>query len=102
LKTFYQPHVVALTATFNEEYAMTQAYQEGAWLTTAMAGDPLESLARLGAQRILQSALEEEVEAYLQRKRYERKEGTVGYRSGSLPERSIIWAAARCPSKYRA
>lgn len=78
---------------------MTQAYQEPSWLTTAAAADPLESLARLGAQRLLQSALEEEVEAYLQRKRYERKEGAVGYRSGYLPERMLTLGSGAVPVK---
>jgi putative transposase len=78
---------------------MTQAYQEPLWLTTETAADPLESLARLGAQRMLQCALEEEVEAYLQRKRYERKDGTAGYRSGYLPERTLTLGSGSVPIK---
>lgn len=78
---------------------MKEAYQERLWVTTDAAVDPLESLARVGAQRMLQSALEEEVEAYLQRGRYERKDGTVGYRSGYLPERKITLGSGSVPIK---
>ncbi|MBP6823279.1 MAG: IS256 family transposase [Acidobacteria bacterium] len=69
---------------------MKQAYQESPLVTTEAVVDPLESLARLGAQRMLQAALEEEVESYLQRARYQRKGVAQGYRSGYLPERAII------------
>jgi putative transposase len=78
---------------------MSEAYQERSWVTTETAVDPLESLARLGAQRMLQSALEEEVEVYLQRKRYERKDGAAGYRSGYLPERKITLGSGSVPIK---
>ncbi len=78
---------------------MSEAYQERSWVTTETAVDPLESLARLGAQRMLQSALEEEVEAYLQRKRYERKGSATGYRSGYLPERKITLGSGAVPVK---
>jgi hypothetical protein len=56
-------------------------------------GDPrkvvtttLEEIARLGAQRLLAQALEEEVAEFLQRERYERREEgmPVGYRNGYL------------------
>lgn len=56
-------------------------------------------MARLGAQRRLQCALEEEVEAYLQRKRYERKDGAVGYRSGYLPARTLTLGSGAVPIK---
>lgn len=78
---------------------MSEAYQERSWVTTETAVDPLESLARLGAQRMLQSALEEEVESYLQRKRYERKDSDAGYRSGYLPERKITLGSGSVPIK---
>ena len=68
-------------------------------MTTETAVDPLESLARLGAQRMLQSALEKEIESYLQCKRYERKEGAVGYRSGYLPERKLTLGSGSAPLK---
>lgn len=78
---------------------MKQAYQESPFVTTEAVVDPLESLARLGAQRMLQAALEQEVEAYLQRARYERKGVAQGYRSGYLPKRSIILGSGAVPVK---
>ncbi len=45
---------------FNQGYAMKQAYQESPLVTPETIVDPLESLARLGAQLALQAALEEE------------------------------------------
>lgn len=69
---------------------MRKAYQESPFVTTEECQDPLESLARLGARQLLQAALEAEVTEYLQRPRYERRGVARGYRSGYLPERSII------------
>ena len=68
---------------------MTKAYQESPFVTTESLSDPLETLARLGAQQILQAALEAEVTEYLQRPRYQRNGITRGYRSGYLPERRL-------------
>jgi putative transposase len=78
---------------------MKQAYQASPLVTTEAVVDPLESLARLGAQRMLQAALEAEVESYLQRTRYERKGVAQGYRSGYLPQRSIILGSGAVPLK---
>jgi hypothetical protein len=47
-----------------------EAYQEKSWVMTDTMVDPLESLARLGAQQMLQAALEQEVEDYLEQARY--------------------------------
>lgn len=55
--------------------------------------DPLEELARQGAQKMLERALAEEVDAYLGRRRYARGAQT-GYRNGYLPERTIGTASA--------
>jgi hypothetical protein len=64
--------------------------------------DPLESLARLGAQKMLQAALEQEVEDYLERGRYARNGTPKGYRSGYIcPNARSRWAAAAYRSKYR-
>ncbi len=49
----------------------------------------LETVARAGAQQLLQAALEAEVEELLGRSRYQRSEEFRGYRNGHLPERSI-------------
>jgi len=46
---------------------------------------PLMELTRIGARMMLQSAMEEEVTAYLQRDYYERNAGAKGSRSGSKP-----------------
>jgi transposase-like protein len=65
-------------------------------------GDPrkvvtttLEEIARLGAQRLLAQALEEEVAEFLQRERYERREEgmPVGYRNGYHKPRQIATCA---------
>lgn len=49
----------------------------------------LEAVVRDGAQRMLQSALEAEVEEFLGRNRYERGLEFRGYRNGHLPARTI-------------
>jgi len=46
---------------------------------------PLMELTRIGARMMLQSAMEEEVTAYLQRDYYERNAGANGSRNGSKP-----------------
>ena len=51
--------------------------------------DMLETLVRRGAQAMLQAVLEEEVDTFLGRLRYERKGEHRGYRNGHLPERTI-------------
>lgn len=49
-----------------------------------VGGQPLDLIAREGARVILEVALNEEVAAFLNRKRYERSEGgTAGYRNGT-------------------
>ena len=50
-----------------------------------MAMPPLTELTRIGARIMLQSAMEEEVTAYLQRDYYERNTKAKGSRSGSKP-----------------
>ena len=51
--------------------------------------DVLEQVVRQGAQRLLQQALYAEVDEFLGRLRYERREGARGYRNGHLPARTI-------------
>lgn len=51
--------------------------------------DVLEAVAREGAQRMLQRALEAEVDDFLQRERYQRSVHSRGYRNGYLPKRTI-------------
>ncbi len=51
--------------------------------------DVLEAVAREGAQRMLQRALEAEVDDFLHRERYQRSSEWRGYRNGHLPTRTI-------------
>ena len=62
-------------------------------VATAVVADQLEALARCGARQMLTAALNEEVEAYLQRGRYRRhedEEGFRGYRNGTSPRRLTL------------
>ena len=54
----------------------------------AFASD-LDQIAREGARRMLVSVLEQEVEEFLGRKRYERQDGAVGYRNGYGKKRKV-------------
>ena len=51
--------------------------------------DVLEMIVREGARKMLQSALEKEVDDFLGRQRYQRTDEPRGYRNGHLPKRSI-------------
>lgn len=51
--------------------------------------DVLERLIREGARKMLQAALEEEVDEFLGRRRYQRADQHRGYRNGHLPRRTI-------------
>ena len=51
--------------------------------------DVLEQLVREGARKMLQDALEAEVDDFLGRRRYQRTEDKRGNRNGHLPERTI-------------
>lgn len=51
----------------------------------------LMELTRIGARLMLQSALEEEVTAYLERDCYERKKGCIGSRNGNLWGQTLIY-----------
>ena len=51
--------------------------------------DVLEMIVREGARKMLQSALEKEVDDFLGRRRYERTTEQRGYRNGHLPKRTI-------------
>jgi transposase-like protein len=58
----------------------------------AVVRDQLEELARDGARRMLTEALNEEVDAYLRRGRYERTDEFRGYRNGNAPRRLTLGA----------
>jgi len=51
--------------------------------------DFLEKLVQEGARKMLVAALEEEVEVFLGRRRYERKDEFRGHRNGFLPRRKV-------------
>jgi putative transposase len=51
--------------------------------------DVLEALVREGARKMLQAVLEEEVDEFLGRRRYQRTTDHRGYRNGHLPARTI-------------
>jgi transposase-like protein len=55
-----------------------------------MARDQVEELARAGAREMLTAALNEEVDAYLGRSRYQRDEPFRGYRNGTTPRRLTL------------
>jgi transposase-like protein len=52
--------------------------------------DQIEALARAGAREMLMAALNEEVDAYLGRGRYERGDGFRGYRNGTTSRRLTL------------
>jgi putative transposase len=51
--------------------------------------DVLEAIVREGARKMLQAVLEEEVDEFLGRRRYQRTDVQRGYRNGHLPKRTI-------------
>ena len=56
---------------------------------TNVVGDTLEEMVREGARRMLAAALEEEVNKFLGRDRYERSDEFRGYRNGYHPSRDL-------------
>ena len=56
---------------------------------TNVVGDMLDALVREGARRMLAAGLEEEVNGFLGRGRYERSEEFRGYRNGYHPSREL-------------
>ncbi|MGH7776399.1 MAG: hypothetical protein ACREPI_04380, partial [Candidatus Dormibacterales bacterium] len=73
-----------------EDYAVSPEYQGLPPTAPVPAPDDyLERLVREGAQKALQVALEQEVEEFLGRLRYERSAEFRGHRNGHLPARQI-------------
>ncbi|MYC06446.1 MAG: IS256 family transposase, partial [Chloroflexi bacterium] len=56
---------------------------------TNVVDGTLEEMVREGARRMLAAALEEEVNVFLGRDRYERSEEFRGYRNGHHPSREL-------------
>lgn len=78
-------------ATRYQKESGTASARAGGGATWAVpeVGDALEELVRWGAQEMLRRALEEEVEAFLGRGRYDREGAFRGYRNGHAPERTV-------------
>src|SRR5438128_3629168 len=75
---------------FEESYAVSRPYQVLPPTAPVPAPDDvLERLVREGARKMLQDALEAEVDDFLGRRRYQRTDEQRGYRNGHLPERTI-------------
>ncbi len=73
----------------SSRHAPTVSMSDLGLTTEAIIGQPLDLVAREGARLILETALSEEVDDFLQRRRYERKEvAPRGYRNGSR-ERTV-------------
>ena len=66
---------------------MAEVYQKER--NESAVGDTLEEVVREGARRMLAAALEEEVNGFLGRERYERGEEFRGYRNGYHPSREL-------------
>ena len=60
--------------------------------------DVLETVVREGARKMLQAVLEEEVDEFLGRRRYQRTDEHRGYRNGHLPKRTIGVGTRSSPS----
>jgi putative transposase len=65
------------------------SYEKKEIESTGDFGKSLDELALEGARRMLMFVLEGEVEDFLGRKRYERQEGSVGYRNGYGKRRKV-------------
>src|ERR1700730_10700157 len=75
---------------FQEGYAVSKPYQVLSPTAPVPAPDDvLEMIVREGARKMLQSALEKEVDEFLGRHRYQRTDEHRGYRNGHLPKRTI-------------
>jgi transposase-like protein len=75
---------------FQEGYAVSKPYQVLAPTAPVPApNDVLEMIVREGARKMLQAVLEEEVDEFLGRRRYQRTDEHRGYRNGHLPKRTI-------------
>ena len=71
---------------------MQEFYNEQIFTVSAKEDDPIEALVRRGAQVMLQAALEQEVQQYLERTRHQRSGNEAefrGYRNGHALERTV-------------
>ncbi len=71
---------------------MHTRYNEQMFTVSATADDPIEALVRRGAKVMLEAALEQEVQQYLERARHQRSSNEAefrGYRNGTAQERKV-------------
>jgi len=68
------------------KYSQTEAGDEA----RQVVREQVEELARAGARQMLLAALDDEVNAYLQRARYQRQAEFRGYRNGTTPRRLTL------------
>jgi putative transposase len=86
-----------MATTARRESNVKQQDQQGAAEAGPVVRDQVEELARAGARQMLLAALEDEVNGYLQRDRYQRSGGLDGpgaafrgYRNGTTPRRLTL------------
>jgi hypothetical protein len=70
--------------------AAVEAEARAAGAAGQVIRDQVEELARLGARQMLLAALEDEVNVYRQRDRYQRQGEFRGYRNGTTPRRLTL------------
>ncbi len=71
---------------------MKEFYNEQIFTVSAKEDDPIEALVRRGAKVMLEAALEQEVQQYLERARHQRSSNEAefrGYRNGTAQERKV-------------
>jgi transposase-like protein len=78
-----------MTAAYQTKAGHTKAGKQPVEEAEPTVRSALEELVRTGAREMLRRALEEEVDAFLGRGRYERGGEFRGYRNGYAPERTI-------------
>ncbi len=71
---------------------MQEFYNQRMFTVSSKEADPIEALVRRGAKVMLEAALEQEVEQYLERARHQRSGNEAefrGYRNGTAKERKV-------------
>jgi putative transposase len=79
-----------MATTTGRAASVKRPHGEGGDEAQQVVRDQVEELARAGARQMLLAALEDEVNAYLQRERYQRQAEFRGYRNGTTPRRLTL------------
>ena len=79
-----------MAATARRGSSVKRQEREAADEAVPVVRDQVEELARRGARQMLLAALDDEVNAYLQRDRYQRQPEFRGYRNGTTPRRLTL------------